>query len=723
MANYANIKATIDTQIKQNGNEEITGPVLNSVLNAMVTTIGAGYQYAGVATPSTNPGSPDNRVFYIAATAGTYTNMGGLVVSDGEVAILKYNGTWTKDVTGVANAEQVSQLSQKVAEIGDKSPITFESGYYYIAGAVVGQTFTGSPQPSSSYTRSKMACSEGDTFLLNIVTGSGSGAIAFTDSDNILLSKVGGTISYTNELVVAPANAAYIYINDKSGNVSYKLGKLGLLENSVNELEDSVAELQEASSALVTPEDCSFFNVNLFNPDDENVEIGKYLSSRTGGTATNVNFLITGFIPISEESNKLIASIDGNYGGGGGFWCLYDQNKVALGVGAQMYSTSGIATWREGAHYVRFSISGYARGNVKVEYGENVTQYVKYGSAQLKPSFVPTFNNTYVTGKLSSMASGESIVLTNNKVKSFKRLSFTADITTFGTLLIGHGRNTYAASWLEINGTNIICHNYLTSDATSTKAHGLTFANNVQVVIEQDAEESCKVRLATNGASYNTEFEWRGSNGDIFAESSGSTLTNVVFSWTANGLSQKIWGFGDSYFSLSSDQRWTYYLLSDSHKDWLMDAVPGGSSSGSKTDLNNLSKIGLPKKLFWAMGMNDPDTPTAVNSAWNTAYSAVVAFCKANNVELILATIPSVAGGPVEDSDVPATLRRHQFKNAIVRNSGYRYVDFDKAVGANEETGQWYSGMLSSDGVHPTAAGAIALYMQAVADFPELMTT
>lgn len=114
MANYANIKATIDTQIKQNGNEEITGPVLNSVLNAMVTTIGAGYQYAGVATLSTNPGSPDNRVFYIAATAGTYTNMGGLVVSDGEVAILKYNGTWTKDVTGVATAEQVSQLGLEV---------------------------------------------------------------------------------------------------------------------------------------------------------------------------------------------------------------------------------------------------------------------------------------------------------------------------------------------------------------------------------------------------------------------------------------------------------------------------------------------------------------------------------------------------------------------------------------------------------------------------------
>ena len=55
MSNYNSLKATINANIKTNGNQEITGSVLNSVLNAMVTTIGAGYQYAGVATPSANP--------------------------------------------------------------------------------------------------------------------------------------------------------------------------------------------------------------------------------------------------------------------------------------------------------------------------------------------------------------------------------------------------------------------------------------------------------------------------------------------------------------------------------------------------------------------------------------------------------------------------------------------------------------------------------------------
>ena len=108
MSDYSSLKATINANIKTNGNQEITGSVMNSVLNAMVTTLGAGYQYAGMATQSSNPGTPDTNVFYIAATAGTYTNMGGLVVSDGEVAIVKYNGTWAKDV--------ISQLGQKTKE-------------------------------------------------------------------------------------------------------------------------------------------------------------------------------------------------------------------------------------------------------------------------------------------------------------------------------------------------------------------------------------------------------------------------------------------------------------------------------------------------------------------------------------------------------------------------------------------------------------------------------
>lgn len=115
MSEYSSLKATINANVKANNNQEITGSIMNSVLNAMVNSLGAGYQYMGVATP-TNPGSaqtPDYKCFYIATTPGTYTNLGGVVVADGEVAILKYDSSWAKEVTGIASADQLNQLGQE----------------------------------------------------------------------------------------------------------------------------------------------------------------------------------------------------------------------------------------------------------------------------------------------------------------------------------------------------------------------------------------------------------------------------------------------------------------------------------------------------------------------------------------------------------------------------------------------------------------------------------
>ena len=118
MSDYSSLKATINANVKANNNQEITGSIMNSVLNAMVNALGAGYQFIGLATP-TNPGSaqtPDYKCFYLATTPGTYTYLGGLVVADGEVALLKWDTTWTKEVTGIASAHKLKQVTEDVAE-------------------------------------------------------------------------------------------------------------------------------------------------------------------------------------------------------------------------------------------------------------------------------------------------------------------------------------------------------------------------------------------------------------------------------------------------------------------------------------------------------------------------------------------------------------------------------------------------------------------------------
>ena len=116
MANYATLKSDIQQYIKQNGNNEITGALLQQELLAMVNSLGANYNYVGIATPSTNPGNPDQNVFYIAWQSGTYSNFNGLTVAENEVAIFKYNGTWTKDVTGLASTERVDELGQYIVD-------------------------------------------------------------------------------------------------------------------------------------------------------------------------------------------------------------------------------------------------------------------------------------------------------------------------------------------------------------------------------------------------------------------------------------------------------------------------------------------------------------------------------------------------------------------------------------------------------------------------------
>ena len=135
MANYAKLKAAIAAAIKQNGNNEITGALLQQQLLAMVNSLGVGYQFMGVATPSTNPGTPDQKVFYIASISGDYANFGVVVYKD-ELAILKYNDSWSKDVIDGTTKEMFNLLQNSLLSVG-----IFETNYNITQGSEVGGRF------------------------------------------------------------------------------------------------------------------------------------------------------------------------------------------------------------------------------------------------------------------------------------------------------------------------------------------------------------------------------------------------------------------------------------------------------------------------------------------------------------------------------------------------------------------------------------------------------
>ncbi|MBQ2007202.1 MAG: hypothetical protein II236_00800, partial [Alistipes sp.] len=91
-----------------------TGQVLQDAMLEMVSQLGKNYAFGGVATPSTNPGTPTTNTFYIATEAGTYTNMGGVIVEQSEIAFFAWDGSaWSKEAIALDDQVGATLLGGK----------------------------------------------------------------------------------------------------------------------------------------------------------------------------------------------------------------------------------------------------------------------------------------------------------------------------------------------------------------------------------------------------------------------------------------------------------------------------------------------------------------------------------------------------------------------------------------------------------------------------------
>lgn len=314
-----------------------------------------------------------------------------------------------------------------------------------------------------------------------------------------------------------------------------------------------------------------------------------------------------------------------------------------------------------------------------------------------------------VTGDLSS---GSQLLVPRTNCKKNNVYAFKCDITSFSGLQIGHGDATYDSSYIVIDATNVTVHNYTTADSSQTYAHGLTISGYLFALITVKAG-TADIEIYSNGGKYAiTDAAWAGdANGNTYARSVGSTLTNCVLTWSSGDFRKPVWLYGDSYLGMLSNARWVYYLMQHGYGDNVMlNAYPGESSAEAIVALKNgVGSYGKPQQIIWCMGMND-GSDTDVNTpstAWATGMRGLLGICEAYGITPILATVPTVP-----------TIN-HEGKNKWVRESGYRYIDFAKAVGA-QSNGTWRTGMLGSDGVHPTENGALALFYQAMIDAPEI---
>lgn len=692
-------------------------------LYAIITALDAsGYKIVGIATPSTNPSTPSYKVAYLAG-AGEYPYFGDLTVGYNELALLVYsNGNWVKVSTSIKVSKQVDDLLYRIAKTNFYNPNDTDivDGYYLDVNGDLVENANYLVTGYIPFTASmgKMIPSVAG----NDMSGAG-GFLVLYDSDKQVVATyqendVNGIatwedgVSYVRFSIMGPQRGA-IQVEVGTEITTYMaFGSVFISEDvTINggSLADGTVLGEAIAAGVISPEKCTFFKSNLFNPDDEDVAEGYYLDNG-GNLQPNAAWLATGYIPFA--SGKMCASVDGTDASGGGYIVLYDRNKTRV-ASYQSSLSHNVATWEDNVAYVRFSLYDYTRGKIQVEPGDTPTDFVEYGKPVLAPEYSAT--SPMVDSILgedasrvvsASITDGGSVSITNfpYHIKKGLCMSASADITSFNTIYIGKGYQQYRGDWLKIDGTHIVLQHYESSVSdVSSVAHGLTISTFLRVSMSSDASGALHVVLNTLGGVFQCVFDNFGfeANYAPFLRSAGSLLTNVVLTAGNMDFRCPVWACGDSYFGVY-EGRWPGWMKEFGYFNFLINGLAGQSSPGAYNDLKRMLSFGTPKYLIWCLGMNDTDANFVEN------FDKVKALCSQRGITMIGATVPTVPS------------RNKESISAYVRASGIRYIDFYKAVGTNS-SGNWYYGYLDSDGVHPSIAGAKALATQVLVDFPELM--
>ena len=259
-------------------------------------------------------------------------------------------------------------------------------------------------------------------------------------------------------------------------------------------------------------------------------------------------------------------------------------------------------------------------------------------------------------------------------------------------------------------------------------SHGLTLDTLTYISIKNNSNGIVSKLEIVNGYGdtyTNNSFVWRHPSGKPFAKNYSLTSSvHIKLSYYLCDINQPIWLMGDSYMGYTGNARWLYYPAQANYTNWLLNAKGGYDAADSLVDLNNLLNIckTYPSVILWGLGMNHAgDENGQVNSAWMAATNSFLEICTQHNIVPVFTTIPSL---PNIAAHTKTAL------NNWIRNSGYRYVDFAKAMGDDDPSGNcrgWGTdeALLASKAngdpdVHPTARGALELYRQALIDFPEI---
>lgn len=518
--------------------------------------------------------------------------------------------------------------------------------------------------------------------------------------------------------------------NFKSGDI-LKNTQLNEMDEQIVKNETEITNVKEDLTEIDNLLDEVFFSINLI--DTANIIDGYYVNQNNGAYEPNANHNVIKNIPIKENTQYIFGLYNpttvtyGSYAINNALRvAFFDTNKSF--ISGALCNATGSNTFTTPLNSVYISISWMQSTVLKpmFEIGDTLTPYKEY-AIEVNKNYIDAYTkhesdlryklksdtalNPYIKKHSNTIpnftffASGES-----NLLKEYTIL-FRGKVTSFNKLFVGiYYPNDTFHNRLEIDNAYVWNKNYNGNVAYYT--HGLTISNDICVIINVHYNLTADFTIISNGESFTqNEIIWSGASQptQAFAYNNGSVIDDCTIEQIAN-FNKPIFAFGDSYFNYNP-ARWMYYTDAFGYlKSILLNAVGGAISSWNTISKDTLIAHGIPKFSLWCVGMNDgsdvnENTPQPL---WVNHVNSFIDTCIDKGITPILATIPNV----------PSI--SHLGKNKWVRESGYRYIDFAKAVGSDSNA-SWDDGLLSSDNVHPTENGAKVLFSQAIIDFPELI--
>lgn len=779
MSQYATLTAAIQQVIKQNGNNEITGNILQQTLLSMVTSLGAYYQFAGVAVPATNPGTPDQRVCYIAGP-GTYPNFGATVVPGGSIGIFAYNSAWvytvmsisqvvdnltTADATKSLSAKQGVVLDGKIRDantnigidlfelckLGDGwqvagtgtnvNPSETLNGYYSLS--------TRQWVSNSSFTFRKFQLQAGKYYkILNKPQGATGSDIA-----SLVLFRNGvpvhiGRYADNEIFYIQTKEFDVIGLSSASSTVTqFDSATFNLPNGSVQTaaIADGAVTNQKIADAAVGGSklqdggvtiDKIAFKTTIYGTNrlDPNAVSAGYINVNTGAFVANSDRLATDFIPVS--TNGLYCYIT-NWYGNVGKAAVYDANKQFLrGLDSPAY------IYQEGDAYVRWTIDNRYLSSSYVIEGTQPGTYVPYTPPKqvINQENIPEIGTENIAdGAVTSqkLAPGISFPAT---LPAISLCGKDAAKTVAASLAAGANLQiTTFPQYLKANGI-VSFFGKLSAFDEIFVGFGIGGTNSIQAKID-----------ATNVTIYKSGAAWSGRvypHGLTISDFIDVTFDNDMLhpkfvvatkdgifvqempkfvSLESYGYPAVVLGAGttitNAELRATSDKfNKPIWVVGDSYMSlyderWTYQMIKTiGIDNFLILGLAGGGSSGMYSDLQRALNFGTPKF-----LLWclgmNDTYNAWKATYD-NVVALCAANGIELVLETIPIPNLSSSDQQVAIDN-FVRSSGHKYIDAAAAMSPNSSY-PWYPGY-ETDGVHPTVLGAKVLAARFLSDFPEFM--